>query len=417
MGGLGRFSVGTGDRFGKEGAAQLAAVAALDAMGVPVSIVWNKSNREHVIIGTEPADQRAAADAAVAALGWKGSYFVDADHIGLKTVGRFVDHCDFFTIDVADFIGKESDHADVESFVAKHGALVGTIPIAGLSGPLTLSEQSIRGAATKYLKAVREAGAVYRTVKEKKGATSFVVEVSMDETAEPQSPAELLVILAAIADECIPVDTVAPKFSGRFNKGVEYVGNPEAFEREFEDDVRVLSWAIGAFSLHQGLKLSVHSGSDKFALYPRIARVLKKTGAGVHLKTAGTTWLEELIGIAEAGGEGLVIAKEVYRSALDHFDELVAPYAEVVDIDKASLPSADTVDGWSGSQFADALRHDQGNPSYNLNLRQLLHVGYKVAAKMGDRYLDVLASCRESVERNVTTNLLERHLKPLFLGL
>jgi hypothetical protein len=92
---LGKYSIGTGDRFGREGVAQLAAVKAVRDAGVEVDIVWNKSNREHVTIHTEPADQRAAADWAVKTAGWKGAYFVDADHINLKTVDRFIDHCDF----------------------------------------------------------------------------------------------------------------------------------------------------------------------------------------------------------------------------------------------------------------------------------------------------------------------------------
>ena len=86
---------------------------------------------------------------------------------------------------------------------------------------------------------------------------------------------------------------------------LDYVGDPAAFEREFSDDVAVLAHARRAYGLPAGIKLSVHSGSDKFTLYPPIRRVLGRTGAGVHVKTAGTTWLEELIGLAEAGGEGL----------------------------------------------------------------------------------------------------------------
>ena len=143
-------------------------------------------------------------------------------------------------------------------------------------------------------------------------------------------------------------------------------------------------------------------------------QIIRELNTGLHLKTAGTTWLEELIGLAEGGGEGLAIAKEIYRTAYGMLDELTAPYADVIDIDPAALPSPDEVDAWTGKQFADALRHDQSNPAYNLNLRQLLHVSFKLAAKMGQRYLDALDEHREHVERNVTENLYERHLKPLF---
>jgi hypothetical protein len=270
--------------------------------------------------------------------------------------------------------------------------------------------------AAKYLAAVQEAGAIYRHIAERKGAGTFVTEVSMDETDTPQTPDELLVILAAIADEGIPAQTIAPKFTGRFNKGVDYVGDVAQFEKEFNDDIDVIATAVASYDLPKNLKLSVHSGSDKFSIYGPIRRAMLRTGAGLHLKTAGTTWLEELIGLAEAGGEGLALAKEVYAQAFEQQAALCAPYAAVIDIDPTKLPAPAAVNGWSASEYAAALRHDQSNPAFNRHLRQLLHVGYKVAAKMGDRYLDMLDRCEESIARNVTGNIFERHLKPLFIG-
>ena len=145
-------------------------------------------------------------------------------------------------------------------------------------------------------------------------------------------------------------------------------------------------------------------------------KALAKFGAGVHIKTAGTTWLEELIGLAEAGGDGLEITKEIYAYAIEHVDEFCAPYASVIDIDKAKLPGAAVVNGWSSKQFTDALRHDQKNPGYNPSFRQLLHVSFKVAAKKGDRYLNALKKHEAIVAKNVTENLFERHMKPLLLG-
>src|SRR5439155_12458689 len=126
--------------------------------------------------------------------------------------------------------------------------------------------------------------------------------------------------------------------------------------------------------------LSVHSGSDKFSLYPIMGQAIREQDAGLHLKTAGTTWLEEVIGLAESGGEGLALAKEVYAKALTKMDELCAPYAAVIDIDGPKLPRPDVVDDWSSQQFVAALRHDPKNPAFNSSLRQLIHVGFKVAA-------------------------------------
>jgi hypothetical protein len=386
------------------------------ASGIEVVPVWNKSNREHTIIGSEPVSTRQAADAAVKALDWKLPYFCDADHITLQTVGRFLDACDFYTIDVADFIGQAAPAADIDNFVKRHPELLGRIQLEGTDDAFQITPENLRQTAQKYLTAVKKAGEVYRTIEKAKGAGNFIPEVSMDETDSAQSPVELLIILAAIADEGIPVQTIAPKFSGHFNKGVDYIGDVAQFEREFALDVAAIAYAVGHFGLPENLKLSVHSGSDKFSIYPAIHATMKKFNAGVHLKTAGTTWLEELIGLAEAGGAGLALAKEIYAEAYAHREELCAPYATVIDIDPARLPSPDEVRGWSSEQYTSALRHVRGAAAYNSSLRQLLHVGFKVAAKMGRRYLELLEANETVIAKNVTENLYDRHIAPVFLG-
>ncbi len=306
--------------------------------------------------------------------------------------------------------------ADLETFLDRHPELIGNLSIAGIDEPFATTRESIGRIAGKYLAAVQEAGRIYRHIAERKGEGRFITEVSMDETDEPQTPPQLLVILAAIADEGIPIQTIAPKFTGRFNKGVDYVGDLPQFEKEFQEDLAVIAHAVRHYGLPANLKLSVHSGSDKFSIYAPMRRALARFDAGVHIKTAGTTWLEELIGLAEAGGPGLALAKQVYAEAYDHRQELCEPYAAVIDIDYACLPEPAAVESWTPEQYTSALRHDRSNPGFNPNLRQLLHVGYKVAAKMGARYLAMLRECEESISRNVTTNLFERHIRPLFLG-
>jgi tagaturonate epimerase len=414
---LPKFSVGVGDRFAHQAKAQLAACILAAKAGVEVVPVWNKSNREHMIIGSEPSQTRIAADAAVKALGWTKPYFLDADHINLKTVGRFLAPCDFFTLDVADMIGQPSDAKDVAAFVARHSELVGTVTIPNIDKPFKTDAAFVTRVANKFLAAVQDAGRIYRFLLESKGAGRFVPEVSMDETDSPQTPVELLIILAAIADEKIPIQTVAPKFTGRFNKGVDYVGDVAQFTKEFNEDLAAIAFAVKTYGLPENLKLSIHSGSDKFSIYAAIHAAIKRFDAGVHLKTAGTTWLEELIGLAEAGGSGLEIAKEIYAEAYAHSEELCAPYAIVIDIDPTKLPPPERVSGWTSEQYTSALRHDQSNKAYNQSLRQLLHVGFKVAAKMADRYLTALDANEKVVARNVTANLFERHIKPVFLGL
>src|SRR2546423_1922826 len=259
------FSIGVGDRFAHQAKAQLRACMRAAEHGAVVIPVWNKSNREHTIIGTEPASVRAAADAAVGELGWKRPYHVDADHIRLDTVDRFLAPSDFFTIDVADSIGQPADPAAVKAFADRHPELAGKLTLPGIPEPFTTTRADVERVAGKYLKAVQDAGAIYRKIAAAKGAGTFITEVSMDETDRPQTPPELLLILAALADEKVPVQTIAPKFTGRFNKGVDYVGNLAPFEKEVRDDLAVIAFAVRTFGLPKSLKLSVHSGSDKFS--------------------------------------------------------------------------------------------------------------------------------------------------------
>ena len=411
---LAKYSLGVGDRFAHQASAQLRACILAAEQGLEIIPVWNKSNREHGIVGSSPDTVRQAAQKAVTAAGWKLPFHVDADHINLETVERFLESSDFFTLDVASAISKPPSGSDVREFIGRHSELASAIQLAG--EVLTLTKDEVHTAAMKYLAATKEAGSIYRKIATAKGDAGFITEVSMDETDTPQTPGELAVILAALADEEIPLQTIAPKFTGRFNKGVDYVGDVAQFAREFRSDLAVIAWAVREYSFPAGLKLSVHSGSDKFSIYPAIHRALRDSGAGVHIKTAGTTWLEELIGLAESGSDGLSFAKQIYAEALEHREELCAPYATVIDIDISKLPSASVVNRWTSEQFVRALRHDPTCPDYNPSLRQLLHVGYKIAAKIGPRYLRMLEQCELSISRNVTENLYERHIVPIFFG-
>ena len=376
---ISKYSFGIGDRFSHEGVNQLKAlIEAEKRFGVHFTPVWNKSNREHTIIGSEPVTTREEADAAVKALGYKDAYFCDADHINLTNVDRFVDACDFFTIDVADYIGKTGTPEE------------------------------------RYLPAVKEAGKIYRHIVEKKGEGNFVTEVSMDEVAVAQKPDEIRYILKALADEQVPLQTFAPKFTGRFNKGVDYVGDLKQFEKEFEEDLLVIDEAIKAYGLPKNLKLSIHSGSDKFSIYPIMGRLIRKYDKGIHVKTAGTTWLEEIIGLALADPDALKLAKKIYRTALTRMDELTVPYATVIDVDTAKLPSPETVDGWDADTFAKTLRHDEAEPLYNPSFRQLIHVSFKVAAELGAEYYPALEKHVDVIGREITANICDRHVARLF---
>lgn len=411
---LDKYTFGVGDRFGRQGRAQLSAFKEARKRGLDVVPVWNKSNREHEIIGTAPGSVREEADEAVSSLGWTGNYYVDADHIGLANVDEFMEASDFFTLDVAELIGKPARPDDIDHFVQHCSRFTGKLDIPGIEGELSVTSEEIRRIAETFLAAVKEAGRIYRHIESRKGAGNFVIEVSMDEAEAAQKPAELFFILAAVAHERIPAQTIAPKFTGRFNKGVDYVGDVNVFAGEFESDIAVIAYAVKEFDLPGNLKLSVHSGSDKFSIYEPMRNALKKHDAGVHIKTAGTTWLEELIGLAEAEGRGLSIAKQVYAQSLKRYDELCGPYAPVIDINKDNLPELDEVQGWGGEDFAVALRHDRDCKDYNPDFRQLLHVAYKVAAEMGADYTRALEEFEESIAGNVRENIYSRHMGPLF---
>jgi tagaturonate epimerase len=411
---LGKYSLGIGDRFNHQGKAQLRAIIKAKNNGVDVTPVWNKSNREHNIVHSEPEATRIEADEAVRILEWEDTYCVDADHINLTNVDRFIEHADFFTLDVAMYIGNESSAADVEEFIELCTVLGDSVSIPGIEEQIFITEELLISVAGKFLAAVKEAGKIYRHIVSKKGVGNFVTEVSMDEVETPQTPVDMFFILKMIANERIPAQTIAPKFTGRFNKGVDYVGDAEQFAKEFEQDVFVIDYAINEFGLPEDLKLSVHSGSDKFTIYPIMAEIIKKHNKGIHVKTAGTTWLEEVIGLSISGDDGLEVAKEIYTNALARKEELCAPYADVIDIDDSELPTPEEVADWGGEKFANTLRHIPGHPDYNPNFRQLIHVGYKVAAEMGEGYTSLLKKYADVVGGCVEENIYDRHLKRLF---
>ncbi len=411
---LGKYTIGIGDRFSHQGKAQLRAIMKAYNTGLDINPVWNKSNREHMYVKSHPKDTRIEADNAVKALGFKGKYFVDADHINLNTVEPFIEVSDFFTLDVASFIGKESKQEDIDAFISSCDKYIGKLQVPGIKEPLEVTKEIVEEIAHNFLAATQQASEIYEHLKKEKGEDNFITEVSMDEVENPQTPLEMLFILKMLADKGVPAQTIAPKFTGRFNKGVDYVGNLDQFAKEFEEDLMVIDFAVKEFGLPKELKLSVHSGSDKFSIYPIIADSINKHDKGLHLKTAGTTWLEEVIGLAVAGGDGLEAAKKIYANSLNRKEELSAPYADVIDIDESQLPTEEEVNQWTSKKYADTLRHIPNHADYNPNFRQLIHVAYQVAAEMGEEYTNLLVKYEDVIGACVEENIYDRHLKRLF---
>ena len=412
---LNKYSFGIGDRFAQQGLPQIMAFQKSLDNNIVITPVWNKSNREHKTVHSIPQSVRNEADEAIKISGWEHDYMVDADHINLTNVDDFIDSSDFFTIDVAEYINSRVEEEEIEQFIKINSKFIGQIQIPSIPEPFYIDRDFLWHIGKKFLGAMMEAAKIYQYIKIKKGQT-FIAEVSMDEVEEPQTPVELFMILSGLAQYGIELQTIAPKFTGRFNKGVDYVGNIKKFEKEFEEDLLVIDYAIREFNLPDNLKLSVHSGSDKFSIYESIHNTIKKYNKGVHVKTAGTTWLEEIAGLALSGGQGLELAKVIYSKALNRYDELTGPYATVINIRKENLPDSDVVNRWDKNKFSQTLRHDQSNPNYNPEFRQLLHVAYKIAAESGNQFLSLVNDNKEIIGPLVTENILNNHIVPIFSG-
>ncbi len=412
---LSKYSIGIGDRFAQEAVAQLKAVQKAQQLGVLVTPVWNKSFREHQIIGSHPQQTAQAAQTAVNQLGWQQNYFLDADHINQKTVDFFLPYCNFFTIDVAEALNRPLPPHEREYLQNTIKLLGQSTQIASLA-PFKWTDAFVNDFLDVYGAALLEARTIYRKIVAHHSRQSIVIEVSLDEGPQVQSPAQLFLILHLFTHLGLQLNTIAPRFVGQFLKGIDYRGSLRAFSEQVSGFLTVLQWFQHNTEQPTDLKLSVHTGSDKFRLYPILHRLLHSFDCGLHLKTAGTTWLEELIGLAEAGQEGLAFVKTLYRQAVLRIEELLRPYATVVAIDVNRLPTVEQATQWTAQQWIEALRHQPKNPQFNPDLRQLLHIAYGLAAEQGATFFELLQTFRSSIEHHVTTNLFERHLKPLFVG-
>src|SRR5450759_5225393 len=204
---IGKYSIGLGDRFGHQGSAQLKAIIKAAEGGIDITPVWNKSNREHITIGTHPGDVRIEADAVTKAAGFKKPYFVDADHINFDTVDGFIESSDFFTIDVASYIGKKAEEKEIDEFLSNVEKYTGDLKISGTKLSFKTSKSQITQIAEKYLFAAIKAWDIFRKIEKIKGSDNFITEVSMDEVPHPQTPVELFFILKMLASEDIPVQT------------------------------------------------------------------------------------------------------------------------------------------------------------------------------------------------------------------
>jgi hypothetical protein len=397
-----RTSAGMGDRLGLATAGHVRAIRAAGGRIAP--IFAQQSIREMKRTGRTPQQVMDDATWGTFEEGWQGGTGADADHLKIP---EDMDAClgagfTFFTIDP----GGHVDNRAVATSAGRMRELAGELPAevqveaSGLLGKtfhiehlsLTLDEPSLLQAAVKYGRAVAHVAAMYRHLEQAAGARPFELEVSVDETDQPTSHAEHIYIASELKRLGVRWVSLAPRYQGRFEKGVDYIGDVDAFEADLSGHA--------AIARHFGpYKLSLHSGSDKFSIYPA---AMRQTHGLVHLKTAGTSYLEALRTIAALDVD---FFRNIYAFARDHYEADRASYHVSAELDRAPLPQA--VSDWPAllDQF---------------DARVILHVTYgSVLTERSDnghlKYCDHLmgllrihsGAYAENLERHFF-----RHLKP-----
>lgn len=408
-------SAGTGDRLGLATPGHIRAVR---AVGGIAPIFAQQSMRENARTGRTP--QQVVDDAIWGVLqeGWREPWGADADH--LKTTAD-IDLCvaagyTFYTIDPGDHVDNAAHTDEVPTLRAKFEALpwprLRDYPDAMRAryvgrqhviederhGPvaLTFDETSLLRAACKYGRALAHTADMYAHLAQATGAVTeervagqgrrFELEVSVDETETPTSPLEHVFIASELSRLGVEWVSLAPRYVGRFEKGVDYIGDLDVFRAEFAKHAAIAR-ALGPY------KLSIHSGSDKFSIYPLMAA---ETNRVAHLKTAGTSYLEALRAIAGVDPE---LFREILALAISRYDEDRVTYH--VSADAAKVPAPDTL---ADSELAGVLDLFDG--------REVLHVTFgSVLDALGERLKAVL-DANEEAHYDALEKHFIRHLNP-----
>jgi tagaturonate epimerase len=404
-------SAGFGDRLGLATPGHIAALRSVSSTPSIAPVFAQQSMRE--MSRTGRSAQQVVDDAmwAVFAQDWRHGFGADADH--LKQTAD-IDTClgagfTFFTFDPGEHVEAGADALDG----ARLREAFERLPWHALDDSAAAFEERWRGrafdadgyrvaldargalvAAVKYGRAVAHVTAMYRHLAERAGSRPFEVEVSLDETDTPTSHGEHVYVATELRRLDVRWVSLAPRFVGSFEKGVDYVGDLGAFE----SDVTVhaaIARTIGPY------KLSLHSGSDKFAIYGAAAR---ETRGLVHLKTAGTSWLEALRTVASADP---AFFRQIYAFARERYDIDRASYHVSASLDRA--PAAD-------AEGVDSLEHLLDD----FHARQILHVTFgsvltardeKGALRFGDRLMALLREQPEAYSQNLERHF-RRHLLP-----
>lgn len=402
-------SVGMGDRLGL---ATPGHVRALRAAGGDLAPIFaQQSIRE--MERTDRSAQQVMDDAAwgVFAEGWHGGFGADADH--LKTPDD-IDTCveagyTFFTFDPGEHVDGTAETAKPSALYAgferlpweqledsakamTNRYLEQSFDFAGHS--IGFDERTLFQAAVKYGRAIAHVVALYRHLARVSGDREYEVEISVDETETPTTHAQHVYIASELQRLGVRWVSLAPRYVGRFEKGVDYIGDVAEFEADFA--------VHAAIARHFGpYKLSLHSGSDKFSIYPAAVR---QTRGLIHLKTAGTSYLEALRAIAALDPE---LFRAIYRFARERYEDERASYHVSAALENAPLPQ----------EVSDA---DLPALLEQFDAREILHVtfGSVLRARTSgdgynfyDRLMDVLRAHPDTYASNLEAHFL-RHLKP-----
>ncbi len=401
--------VGLGDRLGLATPGHLRAVKAAGGHLVPFPA--QQSIREMSRTGRTPQQVMDDAMWGVFAEGWRSGFGADADHLKTPTD---IDGClaagyTFYTFDPSEYVDSEADYlapAELRSRLAalpweqlgdSHAALAArylTGPIRCEEYVIQIDELALQRAAVKYGRAIAHVATLYRHLAQAGTDRPWEVEVSVDETATPTTHAEHVYIVTELRRLGVQWVSLAPRYIGQFEKGVDYIGDVNAFE----EDIRVhaaIARTLGPY------KLSLHSGSDKFSVYEAAAR---QTRGQVHLKTAGTSYLEALRTLAVLDPP---LLRSIYTFAREHYMVDRASYHVSAQLERAPLPSAVT---------------DADLPTLldQFDAREILHVTFGSVLTARDasgqwlfyeRIMQDLRTHPEAYADNLEAHFL-RHLRP-----
>jgi hypothetical protein len=401
-----RTSAGCGDRLGLATPGHVRAVrhfqAAQGTAGI-APIFAQQSVRENARTGRTPQQVMDDAMWGVFQEGWRGPWGSDADH--LKTpedIDSFVAAgFTLYTIDPGDHVDSEAHAASP----AEVGAKVEALPWDALEDTagdmeqryldrsfdlgdwaMTLDREALHRAAAKYGRAVAHAVWMYRHLVTRLPKSGFELEVSVDETETPTSPGEHFYVASELKRLGVKWVSLAPRYVGRFEKGVDYIGDLAVFEAELARHAAIAR-AFGPY------KLSIHSGSDKFSIYPIIARL---TGGLMHLKTAGTSYLEALRTVAQVAP---ALFREILALARERYETDRATYHVSAELGKVPTSGA----------LGDA---DLPGLLDQFDARQVLHMTFgSVVDQFGQRLLATL-EVHEEVYSNMLNTHFQRHLSP-----